>query len=111
MASQRTRKHLPCPAGNQEVDALSGFFGTVFCSLEPGHVSFREPINGEWVVGLYRESDGTLCPILLWADPQIDLFWDPSLRRHVKPPSAYLLLPNQPHLGSSTPSDVARPRQ
>jgi len=65
----------------------------------------------EWVVGLYRESDGTLCPILLWADPQIDLFWDPSLRRHVKPPSAYLLLPNQPHLGSSTPSDVARPRQ
>lgn len=56
--------------------------------MEPSHPSFREPLNGEWLIGLYRESDGSMRPILLWVDRKINLLWDPSLRHHVKPPSS-----------------------
>ncbi len=38
------------------------------------------------------------CPVLLWADPKVDLFWDPSRLEHVKPPSSYLMLEDQPKI-------------
>jgi hypothetical protein len=77
-------------------------FGASLCSMDPGHPSFREPLNDEWVIGLYREKDGTTSPILLWADPKVDLLWDPSARTHVNPPGSYLLLPRQPKIDGRT---------
>lgn len=38
------------------------------------------------------------CPVLLWADPKVDLFWDPSRLEHVKPPGSYLMLEDQPKI-------------
>lgn len=69
-----------------------------FYSLECGEPGFREPVNGEWIVGLYRLDDGTLFPLLLWADPKVDYFWDVARRRHVLPPGRYLRLPEQPQI-------------
>ena len=77
-------------------------FGASLCSMDPRHPSFREPVNDEWVIGLYRRNDGTICPILLWADPKVDLFWDPSARTHVNPPGSYLLLSRQPQIDGRT---------
>ncbi len=73
-------------------------FGHRFRSLDPLHPEFREPANGEWVVGLYTSEDGKKCPVLLWADPKVDLFWDPSRLEHVKPPGSYLMLEDQPQI-------------
>ena len=70
--------------------------------LECGEPNFREPKKGEWVVGLYREDDGTPVPLLLWADPKVDLFWDASLREHVMPPRLYLKLDKQPQIDADT---------
>ena len=71
-------------------------------SLDFGQPNFREPEEGEWVVGLYREDDGTPVPLLLWADPKVDLFWDASLREHVMPPRLYLKLDKQPQIDAAT---------
>lgn len=71
-------------------------------SLECGEPNFREPEKGEWIVGLYREDDGTPVPLLLWADPKVDLFWDVSLREHVMPPRLYLKLDKQPQIDTAT---------
>ena len=70
--------------------------------MEPGHPLFREPLNGECLIGLYRVSNGSMSPILLWVDPKIDLLWDPSLRHHVKPLSIYLPLQHQPQIDGNT---------
>lgn len=66
--------------------------------LEPGQSLYREPEDGELVVGLYREDDGTAAPLLLWADPKVDLFWDFARRHHVKPPMFYIRLTEQPEI-------------
>ena len=71
-------------------------------SLDCGHPLFREPENNEWIMGLYREDDGRVTPVLLWADPKVDLFWDLHLRRHVRPPAFYLRLAQQPQLDPQT---------
>ena len=71
-------------------------------SLECGEANFREPEDGEWIVGLYREDDGTPVPLLLWADPKVDLFWDIALRKHVMPPRLYLKLDKQPAIDPIT---------
>ena len=71
-------------------------------SLESGHPTFREPEKGELIVGLYREDDGTAAPILLWADPNVDLFWDVARREHVKPSGWYLRIGCQPQLDAET---------
>ena len=71
-------------------------------SLECGEPNFREPEDGEWIVALYREDDGTLVPLLLWADPNVDLFWDVARREHVKPPKLYVRLAEQPQLDPAT---------
>ena len=71
-------------------------------SLDCGHPHFREPVNHEWIVGLYREDDGRVAPVLLWADPQVDLFWDLHLRRHVRPPAFYLRIAQQPQVDPQT---------
>ena len=73
-------------------------FGHRFRSLDPLHPEFREPVNGEWVVGLYTGEDGKKYPVLLWADPKVDLFWDPSRLEHVKTPGSYLMLEDQPKI-------------
>lgn len=73
-------------------------FGPRFRSLDPRDSRFREPPPGEWIVGLYRSDDGLWFPVLLWADPKVDLFWDPSLLQHVKPPGSYLMLEEQPQI-------------
>jgi len=73
-----------------------------FYSLECGEPGFREPVNGEWIVGLYRQEDGTLFPLLLWADPKVDYFWDIALRKHVMPPRLYLKLDRQPAIDPVT---------
>ena len=70
--------------------------GPPLFSLECTDANFREPVDGEWIVGLYREDDGTPVPVLLWADPNVDLFWDVARREHVKPPRLYLQLSEQP---------------
>lgn len=82
----------------RDLDSGSAQFGHRFRSLDPLHPEFREPVNGEWIVGLYTGEDGTKCPVLLWADPKVDLFWDPSLLEHVKPPGSYLMLEGQPKI-------------
>lgn len=71
-------------------------------SLECGEPNFREPEDGELIVGLYREDDGTPVPLLLWADPNVDLFWDVARREHVKPPRLYLQLSEQPAIDPVT---------
>ena len=76
--------------------------GPLVYSLECGEPNFREPEKGEWVVGLYREDDGTPVPLLLWADPNVDLFWDVARREHVKPPKLYVRLAEQPQLDPAT---------
>jgi|GEM_PF-2665958 len=63
-------------------------------SLEYGHPRYRDPEKGELVLGLYRDED-SVSPILLWADPNIDLFYDVGLRQHVKPPKFYLRIDAQ----------------
>ncbi len=63
-------------------------------SLECRHPRFREPVKGELVLGLYRD-DSQISPILLWADPNVDLFYDVGLRQHVKPPMYYLRIDAQ----------------
>ncbi len=73
-------------------------FGHRFRSLDPLDPEFREPANGEWVIGLYTGEEGNKCPVLLWADPKVDLFWDPSRLEHVKPPGSYLMLEEQPKI-------------
>jgi hypothetical protein len=67
-------------------------------SLECGEPGFREPENREWIVGLYRQDDGALFPLLLWADPKVDYFYDVARRRHVLPPRLYLRLAEQPQM-------------
>jgi hypothetical protein len=71
-------------------------------ALDYGHPRFREPANGEVVVGLYRNEDGSAAPMLLWADPKVDLFWDMALRQHVRPPAWYLRLDRQPPIDPAT---------
>ena len=71
-------------------------------SLECGDPNFREPEDGELIVGLYRENDGTPVPLLLWADPNVDLLWDVARRQHVKPPRLYLQLSEQPAIDPVT---------
>ena len=71
-------------------------------SLECGEPNFREPEDGELIVALYREDDGTPVPLLLWADPNVDLFWDVARREHVKPPRLYLQLSEQPKIDPVT---------
>lgn len=71
-------------------------------SLECGEPNFREPEDGELIVALYREDDGTPVPLLLWADPKVDLFWDVARREHVKPPRLYLQLSEQPAIDPVT---------
>ena len=82
--------------GSYELSNFSG--GRSIRSLDPLHPDFREPANGEWVVGLYTSGDGKKYPVLLWADPKVDLFWDPSRLEHVKPPGSYLMLEEQPQI-------------
>jgi hypothetical protein len=96
--AEKTPSGNPLPSGRQQ----GVNFGVSLCSLQFGHPSFREPENDEWIIGLYRENDGTFCPILLWADPTVDLFWDPSLRNYVRPPGSYLRLTNQPQIDGRT---------
>jgi len=67
-------------------------------SLECGEPGFREPEDGEWIVGLYREDDGTWYPLLLWADPDVDYFWDVARRRRTLPPRLYMKLAEQPQI-------------
>jgi len=63
-------------------------------SLEPGVPRFRKPLKGELLLGIYRESC-RVRPILLWADPGSDLFYDVGLRQYVEAPSYYLLIDEQ----------------
>jgi len=67
-------------------------------SLECGESNFREPEEREWIVALYREDDGTFYPLLLWAEADVDYFWDVARRRHVLPPLLllYVKLAEQP---------------
>ena len=67
-------------------------------TLECGDPGFRDPEDGEWIVGLYREDDGTFVPLLLWADPDVDYFWDVAQRRHALPPRFYVKLAAQPQI-------------
>ena len=71
-------------------------------ALEYDHPRFREPANGEWVVGLYRSDDGKAAPLLLWADTREDRFWDAARREHVKPPKFYIRLTEQPQIDPRT---------
>lgn len=102
----KTATHQPTPTRTDEKAeparrALSSRFpqfGHRYRSLDPLHPEFREPANGEWLIGLYTSADGKKCPVLLWADPKVDLFWDPSRLEHVKPPGSYLMLEDQPKI-------------
>ena len=62
-------------------------------SMESGS-RFRRPLKGELLIGFYREV-GCVHPILLWADPINDLFYDVGLRKHVPPPTYYLRIEDQ----------------
>lgn len=71
-------------------------------ALECVRPGFREPENGEWIIGLYRDDDGNAAPLLLWADTREDRLWDPARREHVKPPMFYLRLSEQPQIDGET---------
>ncbi len=93
---------IPAPACDQGCErcarsrpTLPDLLPVLHC-LEPGQSLYREPEDGELVVGLYREDDGTVAPLLLWADPKVDLFWDFARRQHVKTPTFYIRLTEQP---------------
>jgi hypothetical protein len=88
----------PSPPLPSKTNDPAACFGPRFHSMDPRQTSFREPENNEWVVGLYRSADGWWNPVLLWADPKVDLFWDPSSLGYVKPPPAYLKLEDQPKI-------------
>lgn len=75
---------------------------SVLHTLNCGQPGFREPENGEFVVGIWREKDHTAAALLLWADPAIDLFFDLARRQHVKPPGFYLRLAEQPQIDAQT---------
>lgn len=83
---------------------LSGMpdLGSALYTLNCGQPGFREPENGEFIVGIWREDDGAGAALLLWADPAIDLFFDLALRRHVKPPAFYLRLAEQPKIDAQS---------
>lgn len=70
--------------------------------LEYADPTFRDPQNGEVVVGLYREDDGTAAALLLWADTKADLFWDVAIRQRVRPPKFYMRLSEQPPIDPGT---------
>lgn len=74
----------------------------VLHTLNCGQPGFREPENGEFVVGFWPEDDGTAAALLLWADPDVDLFFDLALRKHVKPPGFYLRLGQQPQIDAQS---------
>ena len=76
--------------------------GPIVHCLEYTDPTFREPQNGEVVVGLYREDDGTAAALLLWADTRADLFWDVALQQRVKPPKFYLRIREQPAIDPAT---------
>lgn len=95
-------KAVPMPAGSPRSLRNEPDLGPVVHALPYDHPRFREPENGEVVVGLYREDNGTAAPVLLWADTRADLFWDISLRQHVKPPAWYLRLACQPPIDPLT---------
>lgn len=99
---------IPAPATLQECErcarsrpTLPDLLPALHC-LEPGQPYFREPENGELVVGLYHEDNGTAAPLLLWTDPKVDLFWDFARRHHVKPPVFYIRLTEQPAIDPET---------
>lgn len=70
--------------------------------LEPGNTRYRDPEDGELIVGLYREYNGSAATVLLWADPKVDLFWDVTLRQHVKAPTWYVRIDCQPPIDPAT---------
>lgn len=82
-------------------NAAPDMSAVIYC-LESDHPMFREPEKGELIVGLYRKDDGMAAPILLWADPNVDLFWDVGLRQHVKPPAWYVRIGCQPQIDAET---------
>jgi len=73
----------------------------VYHCLDYGHPTFREPLPGELILGIYPDDDKP-CPILLWADPNQDRFWDVGLREHVKPPKFYIEIKSQPQIDPAT---------
>jgi hypothetical protein len=89
-----------CAASGRKSDLPD--LSPVYHCLDYSHPTFREPGPGELILGIYRENDGTLCPILLWADPNQDRFWDVGLREHVKPPRFYIEIKCQPQIDPVT---------
>ncbi len=87
---------LPPRSLRNETRAEAPQIGPPVYSLECGEPSFREPEDREWIVALYRQDDGTFYPLLLWADPEVDYFWDVARRRHTLPPRLYVKLAEQP---------------
>ncbi len=61
-------------------------------SLECSDPNFNEPKDGALILGLYRDGNQAVTPVMLWADPDVDLFWDIVAKRHVKPPRFYIHL-------------------
>ena len=72
--------------------------GQIVHCLEYTDPTFRDPENGEMVVGLYREDVGTAAAVLLWADTSADLFRDASTMQYVRPPKFYMRLSVQPQI-------------
>ena len=71
---------------------------SVFHCLDYGHPTFREPVPGELILGIYPDDNCKPYPILLWVDPNEDRFWDVGLREHVKPPRFYIQIKCQPEI-------------
>ncbi len=92
----------PAPVAKARAGMKPPNMGPLVHCLEYDDPTFREPQNGELVVGLYREDDGTAAAVLLWADPRADLFRDVALGRYVRPPKFYLRLKEQPQIDPGT---------
>ena len=98
-ARERTSQPEPeCPRSFRNEPRPQPQLAPPVYSLECGESNFREPEDREWIVALYREDDGSFYPLLLWADPDVDLFLDVARHRHVTPPRLYLKLAEQPQL-------------
>ena len=97
-APEIEKPESPKSANRGGMPDLSSALYTLNCG-QPG---FREPENGEFVVGIWREDGGSAAALLLWADPAVDLFFDLALRKHVKPPAFYLRLAEQPKIDAQS---------
>jgi hypothetical protein len=97
-SASETAKPAPTSQGEAgyckaERPFYEGLPGCVHC-LDYDHPKYRGPEKGEFILGLYIE-EGRLCPVLLWADPAMDIFYHVGEGGYISPPRFYIRIERQ----------------